>query len=51
MAKNKEQMSFMDHLEDLRWMLIRSTVAILVMATASYFFIDFWDAHIFSYDQ
>lgn len=41
MAKNKEQMSFMDHLEDLRWMLIRSTVAILVMATASYFFIDF----------
>ncbi|AWI25690.1 twin-arginine translocase subunit TatC [Flavobacterium pallidum] len=39
--KNKEQMSFMDHLEDLRWMLIRSTVAILVLASASYFFIDF----------
>ncbi|AWA29801.1 twin-arginine translocase subunit TatC [Flavobacterium magnum] len=39
--KSKDQMSFMDHLEDLRWMLIRSTVAILIMSTASYFFIDF----------
>ncbi|OYU80823.1 MAG: twin-arginine translocase subunit TatC [Flavobacterium sp. BFFFF1] len=41
MAKRKDQMSFMDHLEDLRWMLIRSTVAILILASVSYFFIDY----------
>jgi sec-independent protein translocase protein TatC len=39
--KNMNEMSFMDHLEDLRWLLIRSTVVILVLACASYFFIDF----------
>jgi len=39
--KNKTEMSFMDHLEDLRWLLIRSTIAILIMAFVAYFFIDF----------
>ncbi len=39
--KNMNEMSFMDHLEDLRWLLIRSTIAVLVLACASYFFIDF----------
>ncbi len=39
--KNIAEMSFLDHLEELRWLLIRSTVAILVFAGASYFFIDF----------
>lgn len=42
MARNKSgEMSFLDHLEELRWMLIRSTVVILVLACLSYFFIDF----------
>lgn len=34
-------MSFLDHLEELRWLLIRSTVAILVFAGASFFFVDY----------
>jgi sec-independent protein translocase protein TatC len=25
-------MSFLDHLEDLRWLLVRSTLAIVIMA-------------------
>ena len=41
MAKKDKEMSFMDHLEDLRWMLIRSTIAILIMAGVAYNFIDF----------
>ena len=39
--KNIAEMSFLDHLEELRWLLIRSTIAILVFASASYFFIDY----------
>lgn len=39
--KNSDEMSFLDHLEDLRWMLIRSTIVILILSTVSYFFIDF----------
>jgi sec-independent protein translocase protein TatC len=39
--KNIGEMSFLDHLEELRWLLIRSTIAILVFAGGSYFFIDF----------
>ena len=35
------EMSFMDHLEDLRWMLIRSTIVILILSAVSYLFIDF----------
>ena len=42
MARKKlEEMSFMDHLEELRWLLIRSTLAIIVIACAAYFFDDF----------
>lgn len=43
MAKKNSQkeMSFLGHLEELRWMLVRSTVAILIMATASFFISDF----------
>ncbi|HBK83723.1 MAG TPA: twin-arginine translocase subunit TatC [Flavobacterium sp.] len=40
-AKNISEMSFLDHLEELRWLLIRSCVAILSFAGISYFFIDF----------
>ena len=39
--KNKSEMSFLDHLEELRWLLIRSTIAMLVMATVVYFVSDY----------
>ena len=42
MAKNeKKEMSFMDHLEDLRWLLVRSTFAVIGIACACYFIDDF----------
>jgi len=42
MAKKElKEMSFMDHLEDLRWLLVRSTIAVLILASASYFIDDF----------
>tara|TARA_R100001369_G_scaffold11109_2_gene24489 strand:+ start:23897 stop:24748 length:852 start_codon:yes stop_codon:yes gene_type:complete len=34
--KPEEEMSFLDHLEDLRWHLIRSTLAILIAATVAF---------------
>ncbi|WP_438965621.1 twin-arginine translocase subunit TatC [Flavobacterium sp.] len=39
--KHIGEMSFLDHLEELRWLLIRSTIAVLSLAGASYFFIDY----------
>ena len=39
--KNLNEMSFLDHLEELRWLLVRSTTAILVMAIATYFISDY----------
>lgn len=39
--KNLSEMSFLDHLEELRWLLVRSTIAILVMAMVVYFFSDY----------
>ncbi len=39
--KNLSEMSFLDHLEELRWLLIRSTIAILACATVAFFFSDF----------
>jgi sec-independent protein translocase protein TatC len=39
--KKKSEMSFLDHLEELRWLLVRSTVAILVMSTVVYFVSDY----------
>lgn len=39
--KNPGQMSFLDHLEELRWLLVRCTVAILVFATAVFFVSDY----------
>ncbi|WP_338733362.1 twin-arginine translocase subunit TatC [Mangrovimonas cancribranchiae] len=39
MAKKQvDDMSFLDHLEDLRWHLIRATVAILMAATVAFIF-------------
>ncbi|VXB50781.1 Sec-independent protein translocase protein TatC [Flavobacterium sp. 9AF] len=39
--KNLGEMSFLDHLEELRWLLIRSTIAILVCSVVAFFFSDF----------
>lgn len=39
--KNISEMSFLDHLEELRWLLIRSTLAILICAVVAFFFSNF----------
>jgi sec-independent protein translocase protein TatC len=39
--KNLNEMSFLDHLEELRWLLVRSTIAIVVMAFLTYFISDY----------
>lgn len=39
--KSQKEMSFLDHLEELRWLLVRSTIAILVLASLSFFISDF----------
>ena len=36
--KNINEMSFLDHLEDLRWHLIRATLAIVSVATIAFIF-------------
>jgi sec-independent protein translocase protein TatC len=43
MAKNKKggEMSFMDHLEELRWLLVRSTIAILIGGCIAFTFSGF----------
>ena len=39
--QQKDEMSFLDHLEELRWHLIRSVIAILIVATVAFIFKDF----------
>lgn len=39
--KNLGEMSFLDHLEELRWLLVRSTTAIIIMAFLTYFISDY----------
>ncbi|WP_309640343.1 twin-arginine translocase subunit TatC [Flavobacterium sp.] len=39
--KNLSEMSFLDHLEELRWLLVRSTIAVIIMACATYFIADY----------
>ena len=42
MAKKQlKEMSFLDHLEELRWLLVRSSAAVVVMGIVSYFFADY----------
>ena len=42
MAKKAlNEMSFLDHLEELRWLLVRSSAAVLIMGIVSYFFADY----------
>ncbi|PQB03904.1 twin-arginine translocase subunit TatC [Aureitalea marina] len=41
-AQNQEkEMSFLDHLEELRWHLIRSTLAVVILATIAFMFKEF----------
>jgi sec-independent protein translocase protein TatC len=37
-ASPEKEMSFLDHLEELRWHLIRSTIAVVVLATLAFIF-------------
>lgn len=39
--KTLKEMSFLDHLEELRWLLVRSSIAIIILATAVFFVADF----------
>jgi len=39
--KNPGEMSFLDHLEELRWLLIRSTIAVIVCAAVAFSFSGF----------
>lgn len=39
--KDLKEMSFLDHLEELRWLLVRSTIAILIFATFTFFVSDY----------
>ena len=36
--KNINEMSFLDHLEDLRWHLIKITSAVVIVATFAFIF-------------
>ncbi|TAI49353.1 twin-arginine translocase subunit TatC [Flagellimonas allohymeniacidonis] len=40
-AQDPDEMSFLDHLEELRWHLIRSTIAIVVVACGAFVMKDF----------
>ena len=40
MSNNHESMPFLDHLEELRWRLVKSLIAILIGAIITFFFID-----------
>ena len=39
--KNIKEMSFLDHLEELRWLLVRSSAAILICGVVAFLFSDF----------
>lgn len=52
MTATKDDMSFLDHLEELRWHLIRSTIAIFIIAVLAFFFKDFiFDQIIFGQEE
>ncbi len=40
-AKNSDEMSFLDHLEELRWHLIRATIAIVLIGSLAFLMKDF----------
>ena len=39
--QNPQEMSFLDHLEELRWHLIRCTIAIVLVGTVAFIFGEF----------
>lgn len=39
--KSPKEMSFLEHLEELRWLLVRSSAAVLIMAVGAYFVSDY----------
>ena len=39
--KNVNEMSFLDHLEELRWHLIRATMGVLIIGTVAFLMKDF----------
>lgn len=39
--KTLSEMSFLDHLEELRWLLVRSTIAVVILAIAIFFVADY----------
>ena len=41
MNESSNEMSFLDHLEELRWHLIRSTLAIVIIASVAFIAKDF----------
>ncbi|MEE9439108.1 MAG: twin-arginine translocase subunit TatC [Saprospiraceae bacterium] len=43
---DEKEMSFLDHLEDLRWHIVRSSVAIVFFAVFAYVFSDFIFEHV-----
>ena len=40
MSNNHQSMPFLDHLEELRWRLVKSLIAVLIGAIITFFFID-----------
>lgn len=45
--KEETEMSFLQHLEELRWRIIRSVIAILIFAIAMWFFKEYLIQHLF----
>jgi len=45
--EENQDMSFLDHLEELRWRIVKSVIAILVVATALFFFLEWIMDNIF----
>ena len=41
MSDTHNEMSFLEHLEELRWHLIRSTIAVVIVATGAFIAKDF----------
>jgi len=39
--RDEKEMSFLDHLEELRWHLVRSVIAVLVLSVAAFIGVDF----------
>lgn len=47
MEPTKEEMSFLDHLEELRWKIVKSAIAVLIFAIAMWFVKEWAIKHLF----